>query len=401
MKTAMMAAISGGRRRGIAWSANFTGFAPGPLVTLPSGLILTRASAATVQTGTSSVVTAGIGTDVARIGRASDSDPFGLVIEPTRTNLFPYARQPNNAGLTAGAGDTYPTTNNVQPDGTAAGIEVVTVAGNASKYYTAGALSGQTLVMSEWVAKGPGSGAYQMWFETSGGITGSPVFGTASAAWGRIATPPTAGGASLNYAIPQYGPDLTSIGGTTALVRDAVTDLIQFESGKWASEAIITSGASATRANERLYHPTPSQIIQSSRINLALRFQAKHSPANADADFYLYANSTGSDYAYIGANGSFAAVSGTTSSTSPGTVVWSAGDIVDIFFSAGASATTVFAYRVNGGATVHPTVTGVAGNYGTAGLSEFGQHGGVNSIGARIYEIDAYRNGYQPYWVAL
>jgi hypothetical protein len=108
---------------------DFTTLPPGPAATLPGGLILRRASAATVQTGSSTVITAGIGPDVARIGRASDADPYALVFEEARTNLVPDSRNLGASSWMASSMTTLTLDAAVGPDGVASADRVVVGAG--------------------------------------------------------------------------------------------------------------------------------------------------------------------------------------------------------------------------------------------------------------------------------
>ena len=101
----------------ILWSADFTALPAGAAPTLPASLVLRRASAATVQTGTSTVVTQGIGPDIARIGRPTDADPLGMIIEEGRTNLIADGRDLGTARWQAGSAATVTLNVSIGPDG--------------------------------------------------------------------------------------------------------------------------------------------------------------------------------------------------------------------------------------------------------------------------------------------
>lgn len=133
-------------------SFDFTALAPGAVV-LPKGLALVRASSATVQTGLSTMQTAGIGNDVARIGQRTDSTSTrGLVIEPRRTNLVTIARA-FTGGTWSSVGAIGAFTPNVatSPDGVADADQFQTAAGNYGPYHVRTVAVGDgTVQISGW-----------------------------------------------------------------------------------------------------------------------------------------------------------------------------------------------------------------------------------------------------------
>jgi hypothetical protein len=379
------------------FAADFTGLTPGAVSSLPSGLSFSRASAATVQIGTSTVVTSGITTDVARAGRALDADSVGLVVEPSRTNLVLQSRTLNHAN--AGSGDTY-TTGQTSPDGSTNALRAQINSSGFSRYQLDAGITG-TFSMSVWYAKGPGSGVYHNSFSTTAGASGF-AFGTASASWGRVAIPAIAFAAQNRYALPMDGQNESALGGPGAAALDALVDMHQIEAGKWVSEFVSTSGATATRAGERLFVATGASVVSSGRVLMHLRAQLKHTPANADTAMRLWTDhADATTYVEIATTGVLtASVGGSTNTTNA--LSWAANDTVDIFVAAGGGIATIVKYRVNGGATTTCTITGSA-------LGTIAPSGAIDLLcdastakqpGCRVYTLAFYRSGAAPAWAA-
>lgn len=363
---------------------DFTSLTAGAVASLPGGLSFSRASAATVQAGTSSVVTSGITTDVPRAGRRLDSDSIGLVIEETRTNWVKDARNPTTANWTAGTG-AAPSSGFTGPDGSANAYRHNIASGTLSRYVHLTLLSGTTTA-SIWLTRGSVGATYQI-----AGI-GTPLFGTAPSVWTRYAASTT--GATLDFIVCD-GRDLSGSGGTTAGARDDLIDCVQEETGAFATEFINTSGATATRQGERLWLPSATSVVSAGRLTLEINFKAKSAPSQFGAAARLW--TSGADYAEISSAGTLTVSIG--GSTNTCAINWAQYDSVDIFVAAGGSTATTVSYRTNGGAKTSPAITGAAlGNVSTAGALDLLCNGTASQLNAWVYGIKAYRPGVKPSW---
>ncbi len=374
--------------------ADFTQLAAGAVATLPGGLLLTRASAATVQTGTSTVVTAGITTDVARVGRRLDADSPGLVIEPARTNLVGDSRNIAGATWFVGQGSaTHPGTP-VGPDGASLTSREVLSAGQYGQIRTGQAWTGAA-TMSAWLRTTSGSAGNGQLYVYDGG-TYALLLPTLSGSWLRYSVTRNAGSGGGGQLSPC---DARSLGAGAPGALDNLLDLMQGEQGAWPSEPIVTTGASATRAGERLYLPTSSPYVVGGRLSLAVSLRPKSTLANADSAQRLW--TSGADYAEIATTGVLTvSIGGVTNTTAA--LTWAQYDTVDLWVAAGGSSATLVSYRVNGGATSHPAVTGSAlGNVSTAGALDLLNDGAsppLKQFSAWVTSITFYRGGAAPSW---
>lgn len=379
---------------------DFTTTTPGALAALPGGLLFTRASAATVQTGTSTVVTAGIGTDVARVGRRLDADSVGLVIEPSRTNRLTYDSDYSNAFWSKGTGATL-TAGQADPAGGTGASRVQATSGNWG-------ISEQTAVVIGGTAPVVESG----WFAATGGTETPNANIYQSAAPGRLATSASvttawnhvwltsAYGAGNQVAYGGVdGRNWSAIGGVAAGARDCREWGAQAERGAWPSELIQTSGASATRAGERLYRPTASALVHYGRLSMALSFRPKSTLANADGVQRLW--TSGADYAELATTGVLTvSVGGVTNTTAA--LSWAQYDSVRLFVAAGGGVASVVSYNVNAGAVVHPAVAGAAlGTVSTAGALELLNDGAgtpAKQLACWLTAITFYKASDKPAW---
>lgn len=334
---------------------DFTQQSPGALV-LPTGLTFARASSGhTVQTGTSTIVTSGItSNDIGRIGRLSDSHSRGLFIEPARTNFYGRSRSANLASGTTGAACTY-TTGRTGPDGTANAIRGQVASGGYSRFQTLAPVTGNH-ILSTWAAAGLGSGAYQV-VGAYAGTTGAAVQGTASAAWGRAASAafdyPAASSPTVN---PWDGRANTTLG-SSAGARDCDLDFVQFEAGKYATSAIVTSGgASATRAAERLTIDSTraTQATVNGRLGFYVRFRAIAALTEMDgsAEGQILCDAGGSPVFGVRIDASsryiYLNIGSKYSKTANSVITWSRVSTIEMVMELGAGPSD-FRWRIDGG----------------------------------------------------
>lgn len=323
---------------------DFTTLASGAASTL-FGLSHTRGSGATVQTGTSAVVS-GLGTDVAGIGRALDADALGLVIEEARTNLALYAASVCDGHWAKLNGDETVATNAAaSPDGT----------NTAGSLACAGSFRGvgdvsltfavATYTSMIWARAQSATQKFRHRMPLAVGVSnqwGADI--TLSTAWTRTAyTTSVTGGGSTNAPVV-----------TTDAANDATSLYLwggQIEQAAWPSELIITTAASATRPGARLWHPSLNQIMTGGRLSMRAVLQAKGATADYATSPYLWrANAT--NYATISnSTGAVTITLNGASYTTASGVTWAQGDVLDIRVMAGGGvANSIVKVGKNGGA---------------------------------------------------
>lgn len=384
-------------RQGVIYQVDWT-VRPVGVATMPAWLSFTRASAATVQTGTSTVVTAGITTDVARIGRRLDADSVGLVIEPARTNSLKQAHD-TSAAPWASTNTTVTGAIGLGPDASGSTARRG-VTPSVGYHLTQGSLVVARMTASIWGRANSGTSQFQMRATDGGTTLGSHAVYRAAltTAWERVAvsmTQATVGGVYLDCPVG----DWTSLGGGNCTSIDAWTDLAQLESGAYPTEAILTTTASATRAGERLYLASATSAVHIGRLSLAVSCRPKSTLANADGVQRLW--TSGADYAELATTGVLTiSIGGATNTTAAFT--WAQYDSVDVWVAAGGSVASQVSYRVNGGAVVHPAIAGSAlGNVSTAGALDLLNNGAsppLNQLAAWITGITLYKLGASPWW---
>jgi hypothetical protein len=383
---------------------DFTVMSAGAAATLPGGLLLTRASVATVQTGTSTVVTSGIAVDTARVGRRLDADPLALVFEEARTNIIGRGRE--RSGLTSGGagawglGTATSTQNQTGIDGTVniAWRDQCTSLQYA-KYATYTATQNSYYATSIWYSQGPGSGAYQIVYGDNPGSSGS---GGTAVAWTKVEVvdQQTSATAANNAALVTNDGRGGYIGGPIAAARDSASDLPQAELGRFCTEWIDATGASsATRLGERLYHPTGATFVSNGRIGIEYVLQPKGATTDYSAAMRLWTVDA-SNYAEISTAGVLTVVIGGVTNTTDA-IAWAANDKLELWLAAGGSLATVVKYRLNDGAIRALTVAGATlGTLTIATTIDLLCNGTSAQFTARVRSITPYRYGKSPAWAA-
>jgi hypothetical protein len=372
--------------------ADFASLTPGSY-SFSTPWVFSRPSVATVQTGISSIQTSGIGNNVARIGDDGQGH-FGLVVEEQRTNLVANARNLNGSDWYAGWMTSTTTMAGAGPDGVNSAADVTVSASGYSKYQYFGTLSG-SFVASSWYARASGSGPFQLFNEETPSI-GSAVAGTAVTGWQRAFVEhafPSAG--STAYVVPLDGRNLTAFGGVASQAMSALVDLVQFEAGKFPTEAILTSGGVATRASDRLAASSIS-LLDGGRLNLELRIQPKGK--RTDYSGWLDLWSQGADYisVFAPAGTIYVSVGGSTQTFSG--IDWARGDTLDIFVGVGGSQSTVAAWRNNNGAATRfdgASIFAISGS-GNAWLL---CSDGAYTFSAWVQQIRAWKSATLPAWI--
>ncbi len=389
------------------WSATFEqdgGVAPGNAHTLTAivpQLALTRGSAATVQTSPSTVDTTP-GVNDARIGSTGAAQ--GLVVEESRTNYVLWSRDmanwPGNE-----AGTTVTAAYAAGPDGSESGTRLQVPAGTASGSLVWVATTlGQTLTYSEWLRASavpvPG-GPIVQWGACDNDYNQVATDPPMTTQWTRSILPPLTQGSdqlpavAATFANPSWCGDTTN---TPLLAVDQVVDLVQGELGQFATEPIVATGATATRAGDHLQIVNGAGAVDGGQLSLYLKMYPKGGALAYTAPsyfWYLDAN----DYALFNPLSQTVtiAVKGVVA-TSPAptgtpTALFNAGQTVEWFLRAGSGAGLV-ELRVNGGTLVTllntKTLTGALAPAGSIDLLSSGT---TNQFSAWLADVAVYRKG--------
>ncbi len=370
--------------------ADFTTLTPGRVSALPAPLLFERASVATVQTGSSVVVTSGISVNVPRAGRRLDADSIGLLIEEARTNVAVQSMDLWNPSW-ASFGSAMSGGTTTSPDGTTAGAGILTD-GSPIAYaarYAVIPMAGLTSVMSTWQRWQLGSVSSINFI----GATSPSSFGTTSGFWERLATSPAVGTA---------GSQIAALAGTgnplsPADVGSAAFWGMQLEAGAWASELIPTGSSPATRAGERLYSPSVSSLVSMGRLSMRVSLRPKASTADYQRPVRLWTIDA-TNYCEITPSGVMSVViAGVTNTTSA--LAWAQYDALDIFVAAGGSIETVVSWRVNGAAATTASVTGPPlGVVSASGSIDLLCSGTASQFSVWLGSLAFYPRGTMPPW---
>lgn len=401
----------------VIWEADFTVL---PLSTTTNaselrgrlaalGLTLTRASAATVQTSASTVVTSGIGVDDPRVGDGGYGR--GLVLEESRQSALPRSDVSGAGWVSNGAVAVAPTTNTVAGDGPDGGnacdLSYPAVTSGFSIRYYNNVASVAPWAFSSWV-KGAVGGERMYLMGTPNGTTFIRQECTLTAAWKRYVAVGTASVAMWYW---QIGCDRRDTGQTPTSALTLRAALAQAEAGAWPSELIITTGAAATRQSDRVLLDSAARIVRGGRVTLNARMALKGSIGGSNdyaADPFLWRYDA-SNYASINrTTGAVTVVIAGASYTTASGFTAARGDVVDYWVEAGGGSlqTVVKARKSTDGGVTFGAVTalGTTSPQGThpsaTSMDLLSNAGSANHLSAWVQRIRAYAPGRRPAWAS-
>ncbi len=425
---------------GVIWTVGFErtgGMSPGNLHALTRvapGLTLSRASAATVQISASSIDTTP-GVDDARLGSTGTFQ--GLVIEEARRNIVsdsrnasvaPWVNVPTTAGIVV-------TPLQPSPDGSKSASRVQIPAGGHMAVYQTGANGGLQVDPTKVHANGaPYAVTGSLWVHPT--VAGGSVqwgIGTnwekdtttyAGGGWVRSVLPPIMLDPKAGVGAPQQVAAFTLAAGINYSyfegmtggpdkdeAIDQVVDLAQAEIGAFATEPIVSTGAAATRAGERLHIVNGAGALDGGQLSLYVKMVPKGSASQYTSPAYLWSIDA-NNYALFDPRSQTVtlAVNGTvsTSAAAVGAVspdggggdagvaeLFTAGQVVEWFVRAGSGAGLV-QLRVKGGDTVTLIDAPVAGAMAAPDGIDLLSSGTSNQFSSWVERITIGHRGSDP-----
>jgi hypothetical protein len=378
---------------------DFTRFTAGALTSPLGGLLYTCATAArTVQTGSSTVVS-GIAADTGLIGRQSDAERLGLVLDPARTNLCTGPR--DHAGWSAGSGTETGGPLGVGgitiagPDGVLTAWREVVLSGQWSSYKDDVIVVGNPYTSTAWVKNHAGSAVTAFNWEVQYGTTmpvGTGYGADAGAAWLRRTCSDVCAGNTTLYTVPNDGRAIPGAAG--AADRDGDFDMMQTEDGKYPTEFII-----GARAGARLYHPLGQWFAPAGRCDVRIKLRPKGAATELDATGMTLVSSNASaanDYAAIAAATQRLTMAAGGATWSPAAALAFVRNAVTTFdLSWGGTAVNSWArYKTGAGAIVDLGNSGAPlGALGMVGAMDLLCAGVANQLGCHVERITFFRPG--------
>lgn len=355
---------------------------------------LQRASAATVQTSVSTVDTTPT-TDQARIGDIGLGFR-GLVLEEAQTNFFKDSRDITTANWQPGVGITsqkgYPA---LGPDGALTVCHYsCSLTGTQGNYYNNG--SGVVLNFFGWWSAITGSTTSQgLYYDRSGAAAAFSASLTSS--WQQF----------TNFGIPSLVSSFPCFNGTSggahARSMEYLFDLtgLQGAVGTEAigTEAIVTSGGTATRAADHLSLINGRLAVDSGQINFYYKFIAKAAASDYNTSnnwtlFWIDAQ----NLARIDGSTRHATVEcGNVATSSVAAVSFNKYDLVEFFVRGGGGQNAYFSYRVNGGAATVLINAPLSGSYNvTTGSLDVCCQGSSLVLTSWLQQFTAFSFGNKP-----
>lgn len=359
------------------------------IASLPSWLLFTRASTATVQTG-AVTIKPDVAIDQPRFGDDGNGHK-GLVIEEPRTNY-----QLSSSGiLWAGSNVNRALITGVAGTATAQSLEDVsaTLQGYATASSTGLSTDPQyTYIASVWAIDLSSNVGGQYSYNPN--LITSVIGNRPQATWSRFvgiysASSSTTGTSSL---IP------TTLG-QVALTGKMGFEFMQIEDGRFATEAIITgSGSTATRSGDRLWIADCSSVTSSGQISMEVACYPKGlQTIYKNSQILFFQNSSfnaklAQGYAVVVVNG--------VTLISANQRIFNANDFVEVWVQAGNGIPQV-SIRINGGTVTRYTFPAtVQDPILTSGSMDLLCAGaGGNQFISRVNKIKFYKLGRKPGWV--
>jgi hypothetical protein len=169
----------------------------------------------------------------------------------------------------------------------------------------------------------------------------------------------------------------------------------QIELGAYATEAIPTAGATATRAGARLFHPYPSILADRGRLGIEMRMRPKFSSTQASPYLWRFGVNSYCYYSVgVGLRVTVAGASDVLIGTAP---AWSAGDTLDVWIAAGNGGTET-AMRVNGGALSRSSDATRRAALPVSGALDLLGYNASSVCSSRVERIATYAQGCRPGW---
>lgn len=397
----------GHRRRavgsGILWQYDASGATAGTASLTGTGLTLTRASVATVQTS-ASTMQAGIAADTPRI--FYDGAARGLLIEEARTQYVGKSLVLSDAAWTFGTG-TVTNVATVGPDGVNTVQRVQAPSGGYSSFQVRTPGAGLA-VMSQWIREAAAAGNCGLSLDRSSDA--KMLVAAAPAAWARKSLPALECTSANPSILPADGRDLSLRGGAVAGARDCLATRVQLEHGGFATSDIDNTGTSAvTRAADSLYHGAFSSLLNNGRLSICFSlFMLSNWDKNATISntMQLFSGGGWSSHVYTGTVGNPARILYAGNSGAfydMGSLpTWVPGDKLEIFLSmGGGTVLTKLYYRLNGASVTngdlsrqHPTIAPSSET-----LYLLGDPAAANQFTSILNKLVVYNSATQPSWV--
>ena len=325
----------------ILLSADFRTLSAGS-PSLPSGWSVTRATTNTfVQTDASTLMPVA-SANSARVGRYASTDPLALLIEPAMTNLVAGSKWHDfraNGWAAPGGGaspSVYPYVGVLGPDGVTSISEIYSAAGSYGPYQSPG-LTGDNAI-SMWVRALSGTALYCVTpASTIYDLPGYDYAGTVGTTWHRTFI---SGSGSVGNIVASESRGVLRPFDTTA--HHHLVGFVQFEARRYA-----TSFYGGTRAGDQLqFNATQKLVNGSGRFAPSITFRALCAPGDLEGVSYLWRYDA-STYARIDpSTQKLTITAGGASQTFATPLIWSAGDIVEVFPVAGGGPLSA-SYEVN------------------------------------------------------